>query len=669
MAKTIEYEIDITTKDAKKSVENLTDEIVNLNNEIEKGNKQTETGLKDVKDASEKTAGGVKKIGTALKALGIGLILAAFTKFKEVLNENQKVADFFSTTFETLSLAFNDFFNLINNNLGTIKEYFKAAFDDPIQNMIDFGIAIKDNIIERIQSSLDTLGFLAEAVKKVFEGDFTGALDSVKNAGKELVDVVTGVDDSFDKTVDSVNSVVDATSNYVKETIKSAQANVELQKTAERARVLNQGLIEDYDRQAEQQRQLRDNEFNTIEDRIKANNKLKDILEEQKTAMLENANSILNAAQAQYEKNKNEENFIALQEAKNELAAVEAQITGFMSEQDSNRNALLREKLELEQSNIDATSERAKSERDFNAELIENDIIRIKRQQENLLLEKEQELDRLTTKRDLYKEGTQAYVDAENERLTYIQEATQTEATLKNELRIAEAEERTKIRDFQIEQIDNDVLRLEALKTSFEAERELEIKRLETKRDLYDKGTKAYEDSQKQLDAYTAESARNQVKIEKDLAKSKEAQLTETLGNLAGLVGQNTKFGKAIAVVQAIRDTYAGANKALAQGGIFGFIGAAAVIAGGLANVKQITSTKDPQPPAGASVSGGSSVSVPQVTRSAPPQVPTVGTSGINQLAGVIQGQQQQPIKAFVVSNDVTSAQALDRNIVEEAGI
>jgi uncharacterized protein with FMN-binding domain len=40
-----------------------------------------------------------------------------------------------------------------------------------------------------------------------------------------------------------------------------------------------------------------------------------------------------------------------------------------------------------------------------------------------------------------------------------------------------------------------------------------------------------------------------------------------------------------------------------------------------------------------------------------------------NQLADAIGGQSQQPIKAFVVSNDVTSAQSMDRNIVSGASI
>ncbi len=583
MAEVIQVQLDIETKKAQKGVDNLTDEIVNLNKEVVQGNKETAKGLKGVEKASKKTSGGVKKIGGALKALGIGLIIAGFTKFVEVLNENQKVADFFSITFEALSLAFNDFFNFILSNTGAITNFFKAAFDDPVQNMIDFGNAIIENVIERVQSSIDTLGYLAEAVVKVFKGDFAGALDAAKNAGKELVDVVTGVDDSFDKTAEVVTKVATATSNYVKETIKGATENVNLAKTAELAAVANQGLIEKYDLQAEKLRQVRDEERNTIAERKKANDELNAVLDEQEKTMLANANAILNAAQAQFKKNGNDENQIALLEAQNEVLAVQAQVAGFRSEQKANDLALDREQKELNQSISDAEAERNQAQSEFTAEQIENDYLRLQAQLDIAKQEDEIESKRLTEKRDQYKQGTQAYVDANNELLTYQQE-----------------------------------------------------------------------------------NANTQVQIEKDLNKNKKQLTTQALTDMATIVGKNSKFGKAIAIVQAIRDTYAGANKALAQGGIFGFIGAAAVIAGGIANVKTITSTPEPTPPSGASVGGSGSV---PAMPSAPPAFNVVGQGETSQLADAIGGQANQPVRAYVVSNDVTTAQGLERNIVEGATI
>ncbi len=56
-------------------------------------------------------------------------------------------------------------------------------------------------------------------------------------------------------------------------------------------------------------------------------------------------------------------------------------------------------------------------------------------------------------------------------------------------------------------------------------------------------------------------------------------------------------------------------------------------------------------------------------SQSVPPAFNIVGASDTNQLAEAIGGQAQQPVKAYVVSNDVSTAQELDRNIVEGASI
>ena len=588
MAQTIQVELQAKTDKAIKELSALQAEVKKLNNQVEKGNKETADSLKKVESSSEKAAGGITKIGTAIKAAGIGLAVAAFAKLAEVFNENQKVADAFNVVFETLSLAFNDFFNFIDSNLSTFTGFFKSIFNDPIQSIKDFGTAIKNNVIERVQSSIDTLGFLAEAVVKVFKGDFAGAMDAAKNAGKELVDVVTGVDDSFDKTVEVVTQASTALVDYTKSTINAAKENVELAKTAALATVQNQGLIEKYDLQAEKLRQVRDEERNTIKERINANNKLNDVLNEQEKAMLANANAILAAAKVQFDKNQNLENEIALTEAQNELLAVQAQVAGFRSEQLANDLALNREKLELDNSIRDAEAERENEQRAFQAEMEEGEIRRFQMTLENLAIESEAETKRLEERKNLYKEGTQAYVDANNELL-----------------------------------------------------------------------------------AYQQQNANQQKQIEKQLAAAKIDAVQGALGSIASIVGENSKFGKAIAVTQAIMDTYAGANKALAQGGIFGGIAAAAIIATGLINVKKIVKQKPPQEPSFAK--GGSAGSTPSIetpTATPTPILPdinTVGASGVNQLAEAI--GEQQPVQAYVVSNDVTTAQSLERNIVDGASI
>lgn len=67
---------------------------------------------------------------------------------------------------------------------------------------------------------------------------------------------------------------------------------------------------------------------------------------------------------------------------------------------------------------------------------------------------------------------------------------------------------------------------------------------------------------------------------------------------------------------------------------------------------------------AGGAPAGGGGGSAP-----APPQFNIVGATETSQLADAVAGQTQQPVQAYVVANDVTTAQSLENNIVEGATI
>lgn len=130
------------------------------------------------------------------------------------------------------------------------------------------------------------------------------------------------------------------------------------------------------------------------------------------------------------------------------------------------------------------------------------------------------------------------------------------------------------------------------------------------------------------------------------------------LTSLNSVIGENAEFGKAIAVSQAVIDTYAGATKALAQGGPLGFVGAAAVVAAGLANVQKILST---DVPGAEGQSGGAGSGMPSVSMVAPQSNSNL------QLAGVLNGKNKKPTRAYVVGQDINSQQSLDRHIKQNA--
>jgi hypothetical protein len=95
-------------------------------------------------------------------------------------------------------------------------------------------------------------------------------------------------------------------------------------------------------------------------------------------------------------------------------------------------------------------------------------------------------------------------------------------------------------------------------------------------------------------------------------------------------------------------------------------ISAAAVVASMVQAVRGVKKAASPYGGGGATPS----ISAPNTTASpTPPDFNVVGTSGVNQIADAIAGQQTRPVRAYVVASDVSTAQSLERNIVKGASI
>jgi hypothetical protein len=159
------------------------------------------------------------------------------------------------------------------------------------------------------------------------------------------------------------------------------------------------------------------------------------------------------------------------------------------------------------------------------------------------------------------------------------------------------------------------------------------------------------------------ENADKQKDLDKKTFDAKMAIMDATANALATfsqLAGEETAMGKALSVASAIIATYSGANKALEAGAAtppLGYINAAAIIATGLINVKKILSVKVPgQSDAGQSVPSGPSVSI--IGGTVDPSL---------QLSANLNKSMNRPAKAYVVGNDMSSQQALDRRIQTNA--
>ena len=325
--------------------------VLNIKSDIGKVVKETEKlegATKKGKKGFKGLGVAIKGVGSALKAAGIGIIVALLAKLMEVFSSNQKVLDAFDTGMTSLTMAFNDLFDFLSNNIGAFTGFFTDIFENPQQAMEDFGTAIQENLIERFTSFLEMLGLVGQAAAALFAGEFSKAGELVKEAGLEYVDALTGVDNAFDKTVEAVTTATDAVVKYSKKTWKAAEAVTATNKAAARAAVEFEKLNAQYLKDAEIQRQIRDDETKTFTERIEANKKLDKILEKQQKDQKKQIQTQIDAAQAQYNINENEENFIALEKEKVAMLQLEEAITGQLSEQKTNAVSLEKELLEAQ---------------------------------------------------------------------------------------------------------------------------------------------------------------------------------------------------------------------------------------------------------------------------------------------------------------------------------
>ena len=545
------------------------------------GVQSIDKNLKDVKKSSSVAAKGIRGIGTALKAAGIGLVISLLGELKEVFSSNQRVADGFSTVLETISIVFNEVATAAFNVYDKITDT-NGSFDA-------MGKVIKGLFTLALTPLKLAFYGINLAVKKaqlIWEESFFGDNDpeTVKRLKSEILETKTNIVEVGKAAAEAGKSIVNNFSEAVSEAgaigtaiveelgkidladaKATAEANVRAEKASKLATARNRIILEQKDREAEKLRQIRDDESATIEDRIKANNDLALVLKEQERLMLKNADAILNAAQAQFDKNGNDENALALLEAKAEKEGILAQITGFQSEQMTNVNSLERERLDL-----------IKEEEELKIEIAETEAERIAKIAED---KEKAHQDELKQKEEIR------------------------QATLSNlDTIIAAAGSETKIG------------------------RALFI-------------------------------AKQAMLIKEQIAKAK-ATLVE-LGLIAAKGGADVASGfGATAKVGFPANIPLLIAFAAQAAGIFGSIKSAVNAAKGSASKM------------GAS-GGGGSVSAPRlsVSASVPAAFNVVGASETNQLAQSIGQEEKQPLKAFVVSNDVTDAQALDRNIVENASI
>lgn len=623
MAEKIVIDLDVNTSKGVQQVNELNKSIGNTNKEISTvsdSSKQLTSSLdsvsggavsafKNLKSGLTTAVSGFNNLRVAIIGTGIGALILAILAVKQAFTSSEEGQNKFAKLMGVIGSVVGNLSDLLSN-LGM---KIISAFENPKKAIIDFKNLIKENIQNRFDAIIKTLGLLGSAFKKVFSGDFGGALDDAKKAGSSYIDVLTGVKDTLSK-------VSKATSDFVKELKEEAKIAGQIADQRAKADKVERAL--------------------TIE-RAKANRDRADLLEKA----------------VNKEKFSLQERIGFLQEA----GRLEDEITN----KEIGAARLRLQAKQAENALANSTKEDLDEEANLKARLIDLETAKLTKQKEVT-----GQIIALNNEEAAAKKANE---DAENARRKEQEDKRIADEKEKTDKEIAKAKSlsdlKNQIRD--AEAVTEDERRaLEIQKTIEHYDNLITLAREQGL------ATEALEQAKvNALDKFNQANSKNQIDWEKLTQTEKTKVVSQGLNNLTSILGEESAAGKAAAIANATISTYQSATdsyKSLSGipiiGPALGFAAAGAAIVSGVANVKKIASTKVPNSSGG----GGSAPSISAGVGSAPsipPAFNVVGASNTNQLADAIGGQAQQPIKAFVVSNDVTTAQSMDRNIVSGASI
>ena len=340
---------------------------------ISKTAEESEKSLKGIKKATEVLKKGFKGVGLAIKAMGVGLALEAFTKLQEAFQQNQTTADAFAKIGVVLQGVFNGLIKITEPLIEILGNLFTKPRDTVKElwdNIKGFAKFAYDQLVGRVLNALEkaflNVGLGVGKVLKTIN-QVLGRQEAVAHYEKEIAEQKERINEITEKqtkrneelgnAVQKVRDTARETAEAFTDSVKKTQENAEVLKMAEaemrRMEIAQQRILEEKDREAEVQRQIRDDIRLGLDERIAANEKLGEILMEQAESEKETIKSRIGLLQLQQDTlgfNRDRANEILALE--NELLAVDSKIINMQSEQKMNEASLQQEKadrLALEQ--------------------------------------------------------------------------------------------------------------------------------------------------------------------------------------------------------------------------------------------------------------------------------------------------------------------------------
>jgi hypothetical protein len=613
------------TKGAVKGVNDLEKSIDGVNKEIKETGASTDamTGQLDkftggAVSGFKNMLGGVKGLVTGFKSMrvaiistGIGALIIGIVALTAAFKGSEEGQNKFNKIMSVIGALTGNLVDL----LADLGEGIINAFENPQKAISDFANLIKDNIVTRFEGLLNLIPNLGKAVEQLFKGNF-------KEAGKIAADSVGKVVLGVDSVTDTVQNATNAVKEFVKEQVREGEAAAAVADMRAKADKIERDLIVERSKLESEIALLRLK--SRQEDQFSAEERKQALLDAQKLedGLLDKETQYLKLRRdAQIQENtfsrSNKENLTKEAEA---IAAVNRQVSSRANtarQVQREVNTISKQIQAEEKAGLKELSDLKKTLRDAEAvseqEKRELELIKIQEHYDNLIAKANEnniKTDELETARDEAKLLKQEEFDAKD------------------------LAAKTK------KQEDEQALRQKTIN-------EL----------LAEKEAKAG------IQLATIGVAEKGIAIGKQLAgKNKAVQKALLIAeNAAGIAKILINTGVANAKAVATSPITGGqpwvAINSISAG--LGIAGSIAATAKGLSALGGGSAGSKPNMPSGGS--GG--------TAPAPPSFNVVGASETSVLADTVAEQTNEPVQAYVVSNDITTAQSLENNIVEGATI
>jgi hypothetical protein len=489
-----------------------------------------------------------------------------------------------------------------------------SVFENPKKAIQDFAKLIKENITNRFNGILELIPNLGKAINQLFKGNFS-------EAGKIAADAVGKVALGVESITESITNAKKAIADFSKEIVEEGKLSANIaDKRAKADKIDRKNIVE----RAKANQKISELRFKSEQrDKFSAKERLK-FLKDASTLAEETTNKEIESAELRFEAKKLENSLSkSTKDDKNEEARLEAQLI-----------SLTTSKLSLQ-----------------------------KRLQTSI-----------TTFQNEIKSAANAKIKADDLAAKKIKDAQDKKIKADETLETKRLQSIDKIQKGYKEKKEEEDVQNEVEKIELEQTRALaELDRLNATEEQKANIKLYYSDL---INKQEQKNQKTQEKLDKIRTRQTLGDAKNSFNQMAQLAGKDSKIGKAMAIasatisgVQGVQNAYTTAQKSPITAFFPAYPVVQSALAGAIA-LKNISAIKSVNPSGG----GGGNISAPSggsapAAPSLPPAFNVVGASGTNQLASAIGGQSQEPVKAYVVSGDVTSAQSMDRNIVEGASI